>query len=485
MSQDDDKKSANFDKFLRNFKRMAVVGFSRAWRDISSSAKLKITGHTSPDLNRKEEKQYIFSQMQECLDAKGGEVKERIKTVELGKTYLSLNDAGKEVFLKILAEKFDLDKKQVQNSIKNYQQLADDKSAKREDVTKSILALQNALIAPRQRILKQFNSLPNGFKFLVDLRADLLRIYKSDVSLEAMENDLRALLANWFDIGLLDLERITWSSPAVLLEKLIAYEAVHEIRSWNDMKNRLDSDRRCYAFFHNKMEYEPLIFVEVALVNGIASNVQTLLDESTPVGNPEAADTAIFYSISNAQKGLSGISFGNFLIKRVVERLSKELPNINTFCTLSPVPAFMSWFEKNFNTEYKLTQSEIKDLQALAPVAKMHEFIIAKVKNFANEDAESRNAIKNVMIRVCADYLVNAKKNGKALDPVAHFHLSNGARLEQINWLGDCSAKGYKQSCGIMVNYLYHLSDIDSNYEKYEDSGKASISRQVKALLKQ
>ena len=207
-------------------------------------------------------------------------------------------------------------------------------------------ALRRALEPPRLRLLTQFTSIPDGRKFLVDLRGFLLKVRRDDKLLAALDADLRGLLAAWFDIGFLELHRIDWNSPAVLLEKLVGYEAVHEIRSWRDLKNRLDSDRRCYAFFHPRMPGEPLIFVEVALVKGLAGSVQRLLDEKAPLLDPREADTAIFYSISNCQQGLAGISFGNFLIKRVVEELSGELRSLKTFATLSPIPGFRAWLDE-------------------------------------------------------------------------------------------------------------------------------------------
>ena len=206
-------------------------------------------------------------------------------------------------------------------------------------------ALRDALEPPRITLLRQFNALPEGVKFLVDLRAELIDLGRSEPLLAGLGEDLRRLLANWFDIGFLELQRITWESPAALLEKLMAYEAVHEIRGWTDLKNRLEADRRCFAYFHPRMPDEPLIFVEVALVSGMASDVNALLDEAAPVDDPQAADTAIFYSISNCQRGLAGISFGDFLIKRVVDALATELPRLKVFATLSPIPGFRAWLD--------------------------------------------------------------------------------------------------------------------------------------------
>jgi malonyl-CoA decarboxylase len=282
------------------------------------------------------------------------------------------------------------------------------------------------------------------------------------------------LFTSWFDIGLLTLERIDWGSPAALLEKLIAYEAVHEIQSWTDLKNRLDSDRRCYAFFHPRMPGEPLIFVEVALVAGMADNIQKLLDERAPHVDPATADAAIFYSISNTQTGLRGISFGNFLIKRVVDSLSHELPNLKSFATLSPIPGFRAWLDRQLadGESALLTPAKKSDLQAvLADPAWAQEEAIA-------------GALAPTMRRLCAYYLLQEKSNGQPLDPVARFHLANGARVERLNWLADSSPKGLQESAGLMVNYLYRLVDIETNHEAYVAEGRIAAAPAVKSLLK-
>ncbi len=252
---------------------------------------------------------------------------------------------GRQRFLQILASEFDIDRKAVDQAAVALQKAGDDPRER----AKAERALRQALQPPRLRLLTQLNALPEGFLFLVDLREELLGWSKNDPTLVSLERDLLSLLASWFDVGFLELRRITWDSPASLLEKMIAYEAVHPIRSWDDLKNRLSPDRRCFAFFHPRMANEPLIIVQVALVHGIADNVQTLLDESAPVIDPHAADTAIFYSISNAHDGLSGISFGNFLIKRVVDELAGEFKNLKTFATLSPIPGFRQWLDRKLN----------------------------------------------------------------------------------------------------------------------------------------
>ncbi|MEM7173234.1 MAG: malonyl-CoA decarboxylase family protein, partial [Pseudomonadota bacterium] len=254
--------------------------------------------------------------MRECLDARGGEVSARMRAADLGQSYLELDREGRQIFLEVLAKSFDISPEETEQAIIRYQSA--EEAFERLEAERQ---LRQAVEPKRVKLLTQFNALPEGVKFLVDLRSDLLSMRSKDPYLAALDDDLRSLLTSWFDVGFLDLRRITWKSPAALLEKLIAYEAVHEIQSWDDLRNRLDSDRRCYALFHPRMPDEPLTFVEVALVKGTAKVVQALLDEMAPVADPKDADTAIFYSISNTQKGLRGVSFGEHLIKGVVAKL--------------------------------------------------------------------------------------------------------------------------------------------------------------------
>lgn len=445
-----------------------------AWHSLSGTARA-ITGSIDPDLPKSDQERFI-KQMQDCLNPKGGELTARRNTVGLGGTYLSLSEQGKKHFFALLAKEFDIDREKLSQAM---QAVADaDDTGKRITAEKE---LREALISPRMKILRQFNALPEGIKFLVDMRADLLRIAgKRNTELLPLSEDLRTLLAAWFDVGLLDMQEITWDSSAALLEKLIAYEAVHEIRSWNDLKNRLDSDRRCFAFFHPKMPNEPLIFVEVALVKGMADSIQVLLDESLPAVNPNDADTAIFYSISNAQAGLAGISFGNFLIKRVVDRLSREFPKINTYATLSPIPGFAKWLDKKLAEEEEdiLISSETKILKKLGAGN-----LQAVLQGSWLKNEKEKEVLEPIIKRLCAHYLLNEKRKKLALDPVANFHLTNGARVERLNWLGDVSAKGTKQSHTMMVNYLYQLSKIDDNHERYLSAKSIAASNQVKGLL--
>jgi malonyl-CoA decarboxylase len=263
------------------------------------------------------------------------------------------------------------------------------------------------------------------------------------------------------------LQRITWNSPASLLEKLIQYEAVHEIRSWNDLRNRLDSDRRLYAFFHPRMPMEPLIFVEVALTKKLAGDVQELLDESAPVLNPQRADTAIFYSISNTQHGLRGVSFGNFLLKRVVEDLKRDFPQLKTFATLSPMPQFVSWLKRNPDALAGL-DLDLAHLSAGAWAA----------------DGTFARRLRDPLQKLGARYLLEAKQDGRPADAVARFHLGNGARIERINWLADKSAKGFKHSLGLMVNYLYDPEQIEANVEAFVGSGSITASAMMRRLAR-
>jgi malonyl-CoA decarboxylase len=420
-------------------------------------------------------------QMEACVTGRGGEVMVRRRAAGIGQAYLTLNSEGRRRFLELLAREFAADRPKVEAAARTLLQAEDEKAFLRAE-----LHLREELASPRIRLLRHFLALPQGMKFLVDLRGDLLHHAGSDAALKSLDGELRGLLATWFDIGFLELHHITWDSPAALLEKLIAYEAVHEIHSWSDLRNRLESDRRCYAFFHPAMPGEPLIFVEVALVNGISDSIQTLLDQSAPDLKPEQADTAIFYSISNAQKGLRGISFGNFLIKQVVDELRHEFPNLRTFSTLSPLPGFARWLDAALgsNSDDALEESAREaviaaaDLLQLPPV--LEEILSAPNRLHQSEIAQ---LLRDPMERLCARYLHQTGKDG-LLDPVERFHLGNGARIERLNWGGDLSPNGMRQSWGMMVNYLYKLDEIEKNRESFTAEGRIATSSAVRALLR-
>lgn len=464
---------------LNHLRKRTMLGVLRTWRELKGSARIAITGEVRPSLP-KEDMDHLRKQMQECLHSKGGEITARAHTVELGKTYLNLTEAGRAKFLRLLAQDFDIDREKLLKRVDALKA-----GGSKADTARHENDLREALVTPRSVILRQFNALPDGFKFLVDMRADLLPLIGKDSALRGLEYDLKQILSSWFDIGLLDLVEINWNSPAAVLEKLIAYEAVHKVRSWDDLKNRLDADRRVFAFFHNKMPDEPLIFVHVALVDTLSDNVQVLLDEHSPLADSKTANTAIFYSISNAQRGLAGISFGNFLIKRVVDKLSREFTRIKHYSTLSPIPGFRTWLDpllaKGDDMEV-LRPREIKDILGLTGAQDASKALLELLATDWHQDAKIAGKLKPVLMRLCATYLLNEKRKQSALDPVAHFHLTNGARMERINWLADTSPKGLKQAAGLMVNYYYDLDAIDDNHEDYVTEGTIAASRTVRGM---
>ena len=462
--------------------RQALRTLRWRWQNIAGSEYDAESATTRPDLPE-DDQERLRRQMRDCLEARGGEVTARARAAALGRAYLALDANGRERFLKLLAEDFDVVEADLEAAITALHEAVDPDERRR-----ARRKLRQALESPRLKLLTQFNSLPEGVKFLVNMRAELQPMLKREPSLLLLEDDLHALLATWFDVDFLELRRITWDTASgALLEKLIAYEAVHPIESWNDIKDRLDYDRRYFAYFHPRMPNEPLIFVEVALVAGMADNVQALLDPRAPVQDPKEANTAIFYSINNAQRGLDGISFGNFLIKRVVDRLSQEFPNIKTFATLSPIPGFVSWLKKAVaeGGTSLLLPSERRALAA-AGVRKGAKGWLKEAIGAAKwaEDEAVAKALKATLMRLCARYLAREKRpNGAALDPVAHFHLSNGARMERLNWMGDRSARGLRQSAGMMINYRYDLARIDANHEAYRATGRRVLSSAVKSLV--
>ena len=448
----------------------AIRRITGVWRDMAAGVSA-------------EGDQSIAAQMRDCLNARGGEVSARNRAAKLAQSYLLLDEKGRTHFLHTLAE-FDSDPAAVASTYDKLQ--ATDDPAERATAT---AALRRALEPPRVRLLTQFTTIPDGMKFLVDLRATLLARVKGDPYLAALDSDLRALLANWFDVGFLELQRIDWSSPAVLLERLVGYEAVHEIRSWSDLKNRLDSDRRCYALFHPRMPAEPLIFVEVALVRGLAGSVQQLLDKRAPLLDAKDADTAIFYSISNCQRGLAGISFGNFLIKRVVTVLGTEYRNIKTFATLSPMPGFRRWLDgKLKDGDTALLSAE--ESQALTnlfttepkPASGVEALAALLARRGWARDTAVVKTLEPIVVRLGARYLVIEAQGKRALDPVAHFHLSNGARVERIIMGADTSEKGVRESATLMVNYLYDPAKIEEYHEEYSGEGKRNATTAIRRM---
>ncbi|HSJ99175.1 MAG TPA: malonyl-CoA decarboxylase, partial [Myxococcota bacterium] len=351
--------------------------------------------------------------------------------------YAGLDEAGRAQFFHLLASRFSPDRDAVLASAQAYH--ADPSAA-------HLAALQHAAEPPRQEIFRRMNMAPGGTAALVRLRRELLDAARGDPQLAVVDNDLAHLLGSWFNRGFLQLRRIDWSTPAAILEKLIEYEAVHEIHGFPDLKRRLALDRRCFAFFHPAMPDEPLIFVEVAFVNEMPAAVAPILEMESAVGDPRRARCAVFYSITSCQPGLRGISFGNFLIKQVAEDLHAELPNLKVFATLSPVPGLRAWVEG------RLPDAVPSDPELLEGLA--------------------------------AWYLTREWREGHALDPVARFHLGNGARLERINRDADTSPRGLAQSFGLMVNYVYDLGDVEANHEEYMNRHHVAASGAVEKAAK-
>jgi malonyl-CoA decarboxylase len=357
-------------------------------------------------------------------------------------------------FFSRLAIEFDVDPDAVEAAAERYRV---------EPTPENLAAISRAVEAPRQKLFRRINTAPDGTATLVTMRGHLLQVLGDNTQLKGVDSDLKHLFISWFNKGFLELRRVDWSSPAMVLERIIHYEAVHEINGWDDLRNRLRDDRRCFAFFHPALRDDPLVFVEIALTNEVPGALAPLLQQERVTGNANQASTVVFYSISNCHPGLAGISFGNFLIKNVVEELKTELPGLKTFVTLSPVPGFRRWLLS-------------ADLEELVP-----DRLRDKVKQPFGRVVETD--VYEALLRLCAHYLLNVKTGQLPRDPVARFHLGNGARLHRINGSADLSPKGREQSAGIMVNYLYDLDKIEEYHEAYFDRGVISASRSVRKLL--
>lgn len=373
--------------------------------------------------------------------------------------FRSLEDGERIRFFRGLIDEFQPDRNRLRDAAKAY--LADDNAL-------TITALGKAAEPPRQELFRLLNVGSGSIAAILDLRDSVLRNLPENRELEPLNEDLLHLLRSWFNRGFLSLERITWDTPASVLEKLIGYESVHQVRDWNDMQRRLADDRRYFAFFHPQLADDPLIFVEVALVNGLASSMDSILRPAET--RAEAApDTAIFYSINNCHRGLRNITFGNFLIKQVVEMLAGDLPTLKCFATLSPIPGFRTWLDMGRPSLDGDAHRAIEALEALDPPA-----IRAR--------PDESTALRPILMTLCAHYLLYVKRVEQPLDPVARFHLRNGARIERINWLGDLSDNGWQQSFGILVNYVYDPATIAANREVYAKHRKIVCSPSVKAL---
>jgi malonyl-CoA decarboxylase len=381
--------------------------------------------------------------------------------------YAELKTGPRIAFFEALATRFGPDRKRLNAAAEAWQVAQSDVAA---------AGLHRASEPRRLELFRRLNLAPNGTAALVRMREHLIDAMDHRNDLVAVDDDFLHLFSSWFNRGFLVLRKIDWSTPANLLEKIIRYEAVHEIRDWNDLRARIDSpDRRCYAFFHPALVDEPLIFVEVALVRGVPDAIDPILSVERKPVEIERATTAVFYSISNCQRGLAGVSFGHFLIKQVVEEISRELPRLSTFLTLSPAPDFAEWLKRERATEGSAVLDEA-DRAVLAALDRADWW----------RDAEIVDAVRDPLLRVAAWYYMRARTpRGLPLDAVARFHLGNGARLERINFLADTSSRGIRQSHGLMVNYLYDLEDIEKNHEAFAQNrsvvAAGSIARMVKA----
>jgi len=418
--------------------------------------------------------------LEQCRTQGDGEVSARQRADRIATVYRNADIRNRAAILNLITHQFAPDRAELESAITAIRLAAND-----VELSQAEARLRLALDAPRATFLAQFNLLPEGVKFLVDLRADLLELLPREPALVVLKVELDGLFERWFDPGFLELKRITWQTPALVLEKLMAYEAVHPIASWTDLRNRLDTDRRCYAFFHPRLPNEPLIFVEIALLKGMPDSVQLLLDEKAPVQDPRTADTAIFYSISSTQQGLRGISFGNLLLKRVIEDLRRDLPLLSVFATLSPVPGFRAWLDRALvERRAVLPPAEAARLTAAVghpDAASALSDVLAR-PDWAS-DERLAGALREPMERLCARYLLQEKSGAQPLDPVAHFHLSNGAHVSSIFWLADTSARGMRQSYGVMASYRYALSEVGKNHEQFQQNGRVAAARRVLKLL--
>ncbi|MDP2400240.1 MAG: malonyl-CoA decarboxylase [Burkholderiales bacterium] len=417
---------------------------TRLWRGLARH------GRT---LNEKRGQQWL-AQAVETLRSELGESSGVSLARRITERYAALPPEGRLDFLQMLAVRFSTDTPELDAAIRHYAAHPGPAAAQ---------LLHEAAESRRQEVLRRLNFAPSGTAALLHMREDVLEMLPQHPELGEVDADFEHLFRSWFNRGFLQLKRIDWHTPAVVLEKIIRYEAVHEISGWSDLRRRLDPpDRKCFAFFHPTLADDPLIFVEVALTEDIPDAIAPLLADGRPPIDVRAARTAVFYSISNCQKGLRGVSFGNFLIKQVADELKRDFPQLRNFVTLSPVPGFVSWLKR--------AHPEAPELQAIAQPG-------------WHTDAALAEHLRPRLQALLTSYLFDAKTDlDRPADPVARFHLGNGACIEHVRWLGDVSEKGLRNAAGFMVNYLYDLDNIEANHEAHFKHGTIFASRQVRAL---
>ncbi|KAK1556804.1 hypothetical protein Q3G72_012542 [Acer saccharum] len=435
--------------------------------------------------------------------------------------YFSLYYENRQRLLLELAKEYDLDRTQVRELIKQYLGVSGEEAQSPGPEDEGVLAsfyriernLRHALKPKYEALFERLNMHPGGLKFLTILRADILSIIAEEniASLRALDSYLKEKLGTWLSPAALELHHITWDDPASLLEKIVAYEAVHPISNLLDLKRRLGVGRRCFGYLHPAIPGEPLIFIEVALLKNVAETIQEVLWDDPPIPESEAT-CALFYSISSTQPGLAGINLGKFLIKRVITLVKRDMPHISTFATLSPIPGYIQWLLSKLASRSKLAKDDksqssadtsgstfwenlfepeeekaIMDISEDFAAGKNGMEVMLNLLTSTNQEwsksAELLSVLKTPLLRLCVRYLLQEKKRGKALDSVANFHLQNGAMVERINWMADKSEKGLHQSAGIMVNYVYRLENIEGYAQSYFSSGNIHASDEIRRYV--
>jgi malonyl-CoA decarboxylase len=408
------------------------------------------------------------------LLSEAGTANSSVIAAEVLAAYFRLTPESRVAFFQFLDTELAPNSEQVLRAAKAY---AENPDAER------VLELQRVVEPPRQELIRRINRAPGGTAAIISMRRDLLRLIREEPRLRALDSDFRHLLASWFNPGFLHMQHIDWDSSAALLEKIIQHEAVHAIRDWTDLRRRLQPDRRCFAFFHPQLPGAPLIFVEVALVHSIPRSIEQLIGDSAAAEGTNPPRVAAFYSISNCEPGLRGVSLGNFLIKRVAQQLQAEMPMLKRFCTLSPVPALRTWLAT-------LDTNALPEVWPGRLRSRVKSALTALRKHFGEDLEGVESAVRESTLTVedqvrlaqCAAAYLSRVSVTALGDPVARFHLDNGARLERVNVSADKSLKGLRESFGVMVNYLYDLNAIEANHERFLQ-GEVVCGSQVESML--